>query len=54
MSSEEFDQFYRVWITRSARENSMNEYGQLVFLQGQASQWNKRNFRFILLERSKV
>ena len=48
MTTGEFEQFYQDWIEQSARDNDMDEYGQLLFLQGQASQWNKRKFRFIL------
>lgn len=51
LSKQDFDAFYEKWLLRSGRESSMDEYGQLVFLQGQAMGWNKMCNRFILRER---
>ncbi len=52
LDKERFDALYAEWILRSGRETSMDEYGQLVFLQGSAEQWNKAASRFILRERT--
>ncbi|MRW90868.1 hypothetical protein GJ699_12785 [Duganella sp. FT80W] len=50
LSKDEFDAFYDEWLRRSGRETSMDEYGQLIFLQGRASSWNKMANRFVLCE----
>lgn len=50
LSEQEFDAFYEEWLLRSGRESNMDEYGQLVFLQGRAIAWNKMSNRFILRE----
>lgn len=47
-STEEFDEFYELWLKKTGRDSSMDEYGQLVFIQGHASLWNKRINRFVL------
>ncbi len=47
-----FDDFYQKWKEISQRENSMNEYGSLIFLQGLSSEWNKLNHRIIIQETS--
>ena len=46
---ETFDVFYDKWLYKSGRESDMDEYGQLVFIQGHAKEWNKKNSRFVLL-----
>lgn len=52
LSEEEFIQFYESWLSKTGRESSMDEYGQLIFIQGQASEWNKRLSKVILTEQS--
>jgi hypothetical protein len=47
-----FDKFYENWILVSGRDNEMNEYGSLIFLQGLSSQWNKLKYRMIIKEDS--
>ncbi|GGX41498.1 hypothetical protein [Undibacterium squillarum] len=47
-STEEFDVFYGEWLARSGRESDMDEYGQLIFLQGYAKKWNK-NLHIVVL-----
>ena len=47
---EDFDAFYDEWLRRSGRETSMDEYGQLIFLQGCGASWNKMAYRFVLRE----
>jgi hypothetical protein len=44
----QFDQFYENWIEKSNRENSMDEYGSLIFLTGLSSEWNKLKYRFVV------
>ena len=51
-SEEQFDRFYANWIKQSGRENTMDEYGQLIFLQGVSSAWNKLTFRMVVQMRS--
>jgi len=48
--NEQFDQFYQTWIQKSNRENSMDEYGSLIFLSGLSSRWNKLKYRFVVQE----
>lgn len=47
-STEEFDAFYGEWLARSGRESDMDEYGQLIFLQGYAKKWNE-NLHIVVL-----
>ncbi|WP_308921500.1 hypothetical protein [Janthinobacterium sp. J1-1] len=47
---EEFDVFYSEWLSLSKRESAMDEYGQLIFLQGHGKCWNSKASRFILRE----
>jgi len=47
-----FDAFFDEWANASGNKVSMDEYGQLVFLQGAASTWNSRRNRFVLAERA--
>ncbi|MBK7884006.1 MAG: hypothetical protein IPJ81_09520 [Chitinophagaceae bacterium] len=50
LSDEQFDQFYENWIQKSSRDNNMDEYGSLIFLQQLSSKWNKLNYRLIVKE----
>jgi hypothetical protein len=52
LSEKDFDVFYEEWLIRSGRESNMDEYGQLVFLQGRAADWNKKSNRFVLREKA--
>ncbi|MCH2042748.1 MAG: hypothetical protein MK212_01290 [Saprospiraceae bacterium] len=47
-TQQEFDQFYPNWIETSKRDNTMNEYGQLLFLHSLSTKWNKLNHRIIV------
>lgn len=47
-SQQEFDQFYPSWIQVSKRDNTMDEYGQLLFLHGLSTKWNKLAHRIIV------
>jgi len=49
-TQEEFDAFYSDWLRLSKRESTMDEYGQLIFLQGHGKYWNSKASRFILRE----
>ena len=48
---EEFDAFYSEWLRLSKRESTMDEYGQLLFLEGHGECWNSNTSRFILREK---
>lgn len=50
LSQDGFDAFYDSWLRASGREPSMDEYGQLLFLQGRADRWNSMASRFVLCE----
>jgi len=50
LDDQQFGQFYENWIEKSNRENSMDEYGSLIFLSGLSSEWNKLTYRFIVQE----
>jgi hypothetical protein len=54
LTEDDFDKFYDEWLHRSGRESSMDEYGQLLFLQGRADAWNKVASRFVLCETSRI
>ncbi|WP_143451521.1 hypothetical protein [Janthinobacterium sp. 13] len=50
MNQEDFDVFYEKWLRLTHRDSNMDEYGQLLFLQGRAASWNQMASRFILRE----
>lgn len=50
LSKEDFDKLYDEWLRKSGRESTMDEYGQLIFLQGLADAWNMMASRFVLCE----
>ena len=50
-NEKQFDEFYENWIKDSNRENSMDEYGSLIFLQGLSQKWNNLAYRIIVQER---
>lgn len=54
LSKADFDTLYDEWLRRSGRETSMDEYGQLIFLQGRADRWNKMASRFVLCETMRI
>lgn len=47
-TKEQFSDFYFKWLELSKRDNNMDEYGNLVFLQGISEEWNKKKFRIIV------
>lgn len=51
MNEEEYYSFYAKWLEMSKRENQMDEYGSLLFLQGLSSNWNKLKHRLIVKEK---
>lgn len=51
-SKDGFDSFYDEWIKETQRQNTMDEYGQLIFIYGQANSWNKMLHKFILQEKA--
>jgi hypothetical protein len=46
----QFEQFYKEWLEKSCRDNNMDEYGNLIFLQGLSRKWNQFNYRLIVKE----
>ena len=50
LNQGQFDEFYSDWLKLSGRDNNMDEFGQLVFLQGLTSQWNQHPYRLIVRE----
>lgn len=50
MTQDDFDVFYEKWLRLTHRDSNMDEYGQLLFLQGRAASWNQMASRFILRE----
>ncbi len=46
--TNEFDLFYEHWLQKTGRESDMDEYGHLIFIQGQAEKWNQNKKRFLL------
>lgn len=51
LNKTDFDQFYEVWLSKTGRESNMDEYGQLIFIQGEARKWNQRPYKVILIEK---
>lgn len=54
LTEDDFEKFYDEWLHMSGRESSMDEYGQLLFLQARADAWNKMASRFVLCEASRI
>ncbi|WP_156804505.1 hypothetical protein [Gallaecimonas xiamenensis] len=50
-STEDFEGFYEKWLQATGRESTMDEYGQLVFLQSQSKIWNSRPSKVVLSEK---
>jgi hypothetical protein len=50
LDEKQFEQFYKNWLKLSNRENNMDEYGNLIFLQGLSKKWNELNYRIIAKE----
>lgn len=46
----QFDKFYEEWVHKSSRDNTMNEYGSLIFLQGLTPKWNKLKYKLVIKE----
>jgi hypothetical protein len=53
-NEDEFDKFYQKWLKKSGRENTMDEYGGLIFLQGLSSKWNNLKYRLIVKENENI
>jgi len=49
-NEEDFELFYKKWLQISGRENNMDEFGNLIFLQGMSPKWNKMTHRLIVKE----
>jgi hypothetical protein len=51
-SEKEFESFYEDWCSKTSRDNTMDEYGQLMFLQGLSRNWNAKQYRLIINEKA--
>lgn len=51
LDGEQFDCFYEKWLEISNRKNNMDEYGNLVFLRGRSSFWNRLKYRLVVKEK---
>lgn len=49
-NEEQFDRFFQEWIKQSGREYNMDEFGQLIFLQGLTPKWNQLSHRLVVRE----
>lgn len=49
-NEDEFNLFYKKWISITKREDNMDEYGNLIFLQGIAKKWNTMKHRLVVKE----
>lgn len=49
-NEDEFNLFYKKWISITKREDNMDEYGKLIFLQGIAKKWNTMKHRLVVKE----
>ena len=47
-NDEEFELFYKKWLAVTGRDNNMDEFGNLIFLQGMSPKWNKMTYRLIV------
>lgn len=47
---EQFEVFYNKWLAKSGRDNNMDEFGNLIFLQGLSRNWNQLKHRIIVKE----
>lgn len=54
LNEEQFDKFYKDWIEKSHRDNNMDEYGDLIFLQRKSKLWNSLKYRLIVLENFQI
>lgn len=50
VSEDDFEQFYRLWIEESGRDNTMDEYGQLQQLNAFVPTFNDAKHKLIGLE----
>ena len=51
-NEKEFDAFYQKWLNKTGRENNMNEYGNLIFLQELSVNWNNLDYKIIVKEKN--
>lgn len=51
LNKNDFDTFYDTWLNTSKRQNNMDEYGNLIFLQGLSSKWNKLRHRLVVMDK---
>ncbi len=48
LDQQAFESFYKAWIQKSDRENNMDEFGSLIFLQGLSQKWNQLKYRLVI------
>ena len=51
LNEEEFSNLYDKWLNITGRVGNMDEFGNLIFLQGITKEWNRMKFRFIVKEK---
>ena len=49
-NSEQYEVFYKEWIQKTNRTNDQNTYGNLMFLQGLTTKWNRLKYRLVIKE----
>lgn len=54
LNEDQFDKFYNEWIEKSHRTNNIDEYGNLIFLQGKSKLWNSAKYRLVVLENFQI
>jgi len=54
LTEDQFDEFYKTWIEKSQRDNNMDEFGSLIFLQGKSKHWNSLKYRLVVLENTQT
>jgi hypothetical protein len=52
LDESEFNIFYQKWLKKINKENDMDQYCQLIFLQGMSKKWNLLKRRLVILESS--
>jgi hypothetical protein len=53
-NEQAFGLLYQNWLKKTGRENSMNEYGNLIFLQNLNTKLNKSNYILIVKENNEI
>ncbi len=49
-NEQEFDLFYQNWLKKTGRENSRDEYSNLIFLQNLNTKLNRSNYILLIIK----